>query len=55
MEVFKTGEEGTPVPVEKQVAILYAVVKGVLTSVEVEDIQAYEEGFIHSLTVTHRA
>ena len=33
-----------PVPVEKQVAILYAVVKGILTSVEVEDIQAYEEG-----------
>ena len=43
VEVLKQGRS-TPVPVEKQVAILYAVVKGVLTSVEVEDIQAYEEG-----------
>ena len=43
VEVLKQGRS-TPVPVEKQVAILYAVVKSVLTSVEVEDIQAYEEG-----------
>ena len=43
VEVLKQGRS-TPVPVEKQVAILYAVVKGILTSVEVEDIQAYEEG-----------
>ena len=43
MEVLKQGRS-TPVPVEKQVAILYAVVKGVLTDVAVEDIQAYEEG-----------
>ena len=43
VEVLKQGRS-TPVPVEKQVAILYAVVKGVLTDVAVEDIQAYEEG-----------
>ena len=43
VEVLKQGRS-TPVPVEKQVAILYAVVKGVLTDVAVEDIQVYEEG-----------
>ena len=43
VEVLKQGRS-TPVPVEKQVAILYAVVKGVLTDVAVEDILAYEEG-----------
>ena len=43
VEVFKTGKKHT-CTCKKQVAILYAVVKGVLTSVEVEDIQAYEEG-----------
>lgn len=43
VEVLKQGRS-TPVPVEKQVAILYAVVNGVLTEVEVEDIQTYEEG-----------
>jgi F-type H+-transporting ATPase subunit alpha len=43
VEVLKQGRS-TPVPVEKQVAILYAVVNGILTQVEVEDIQSYEEG-----------
>ena len=43
VEVLKQGRS-TPVPVEKQVAILYAVVNGILTEVEVEDIQIYEEG-----------
>ena len=43
VEVLKQGRR-TPVPVEKQVAILYAVVNGILTEVEVEAIQIYEEG-----------
>ena len=33
-----------PLPVEKQVAILYAVTKGVLESVKVEDVNVYESG-----------
>ena len=41
VEVLKQGRS-TPVPVEKQVAILYAVVNGILTQVEVEDIQSYD-------------
>ncbi len=40
---LKAGKKYT-CTLEKQVAILYAVVKGVLTDVAVEDIQAYEEG-----------
>ena len=43
VEVLKQGQ-GEPVPVEKQVAILYAVVKGLLSRVETADIRAYEEG-----------
>lgn len=43
VEVLKQGRS-LPVPVEKQVAILYAVVNGILTRVEVEDIYKYEEG-----------
>ncbi len=43
VEVLKQGRSA-PVPVEKQVAILYAVVQGVLTPVKVEDIQTYEAG-----------
>ena len=43
VEVLKQGRS-QPVPVEKQVAILYAVTGGTLTSVPVEKIQEYEKG-----------
>lgn len=43
VEVLKQNRS-EPVPVEKQVAILYAVTKDVLAAVEVEDVQAYEAG-----------
>ena len=36
--------QNAPVPVEKQVAILYAVTKGILEKVKVEDVNAYEAG-----------
>ena len=42
VEVLKQGKSA-PVPVEKQVAILYAVVRGILTDVQVKDIAEYEE------------
>ena len=38
-----------PVPVEKQVAILYAVTKGILEKVKVEDVNAYEAGLYNYL------
>ncbi len=43
VEVLKQGQN-EPVPVEKQVAILYAVTKGVLDAVAVEDVRSYEAG-----------
>ena len=41
VEVLKQSQNA-PVPVEKQVAILYAVTKGILEKVKVEDVNAYE-------------
>ena len=43
VEALKQNQNA-PVPVEKQVAILYAVTKGVLESVKVEDVNVYESG-----------
>ena len=43
VEVLKQNQNA-PVPVEKQVAILYAVTKGILEKVKVEDVSAYESG-----------
>ena len=43
VEVLKQNQNA-PVPVEKQVAILFAVTKGILSNVAVEDIRAYEAG-----------
>ena len=47
VEVLKQNQNA-PVPVEKQVAILYAVTKGYLVSVATEDVREYESGlFTH--------
>ena len=43
VEVLKQSQNA-PVPVEKQVAILYAVTKGILEKVNVEDVSGYEAG-----------
>ena len=43
VEVLKQSQNA-PVPVEKQVAILYAVTKGILEKIKVEDVNAYESG-----------
>ena len=43
VEVLKQSQNA-PVPVEKQVAILYAVTKGILEKVKVEDVSVYESG-----------
>ena len=42
VEVLKQGKS-SPVPVEKQVAVLYAVVNNLLTQIPVEEIRAFEE------------
>ncbi len=43
VEVLKQNQNA-PVAVEKQVAILYAVTKGILTKIATEDVKAYETG-----------
>ena len=43
VEVLKQNQNA-PVPVEKQVAILYAVTKGILEKVKVEDVSVDESG-----------
>ena len=42
VEVWKQ-DQNEPVPVEKQVAILYAVINGVLTDIKTEDVRQYEK------------
>ncbi|MBE5860344.1 MAG: F0F1 ATP synthase subunit alpha [Butyrivibrio sp.] len=48
VEVLKQ-DRSSPVPVEKQVAILYAVINNVLTEVEPSDIAEYEAGLYEFL------
>ena len=43
VQVLKQSQN-SPIPVEKQIAIIYAVTKNMLTDVAVEDIREYEEG-----------
>ena len=43
VEVLKQNQNA-PVPVEKQVAILYAVTKGILSRVAIDDVRSYEAG-----------
>ena len=42
VEVLKQ-DQNEPVPVEKQVAILYAVINGALTDIKTEDVRQYEK------------
>ncbi|MCR5280088.1 MAG: F0F1 ATP synthase subunit alpha, partial [Lachnospiraceae bacterium] len=43
VEVLKQNQN-SPIPVEKQIAIIYAVTKNMLTSVAVEDVKSFEAG-----------
>lgn len=43
VEILKQGRS-LPIPVEKQVAVLYAVNSGVLSQIKLEHIKEYEEG-----------
>ena len=52
VEVLKQNKN-TPIAVELQVAILYAVVNNLLRDVAVEDISAFENELYFSLTSTH--
>jgi F-type H+/Na+-transporting ATPase subunit alpha len=53
VEILKQAQY-QPVPVERQIAVIYAVVNGHLDQVPVERVREWEEGFLEFLTV-HRA
>ena len=52
VEILKQGQY-SPVAVEKQVAIVYIGVKGLMSSVPVEKIRAFEEEYLQQLEVRH--
>lgn len=54
VEVLKQNRNA-PVPVEKQVAILYAVIKGILSRVDAEDVKSYEAGLFTFLDTDAQA
>lgn len=54
VEVLKQNRNA-PVPVEKQVAILYAVTKGILSRVDAEDVKSYEAGLFTYLDTDAQA
>ncbi|MDD2549782.1 MAG: F0F1 ATP synthase subunit alpha [Bacteroidales bacterium] len=53
VEILKQGEN-SPVPVEEQIAIIYCGTMGLLKSIEVEDVKAFEREFLDILRVNHK-
>lgn len=53
VEILKQGENA-PVPVEKQVAIIYCGTKGLLQNVPVEKITAFERDFLEMMETRNR-
>ena len=53
VEILKQ-RENAPMSVEKQVAIIYLGTKGLLTSVPVNKIKAFEEEYVNYLDASHR-
>ncbi len=53
VEILKQGQY-SPVPVEKQVAIIYCGTKGLMRSVPVNKIKEFESEFLNQLDVRHR-
>ncbi len=53
VEVLKQGQY-SPVPVEKQVAIIYCGTKGLMRNVPVNKIKEFEAEFLNQLDVRHR-
>jgi F-type H+-transporting ATPase subunit alpha len=54
VEVLKQGQY-QPMPVEKQVMIIYAVTNGFLDDIEVEEVKEWEEGFHDFMAANHAA
>lgn len=54
VEVLKQGQY-VPMPVEHQVAVLYAVVNGHLDEMPVEDVAAWEDKFRETIETSHKS
>jgi F-type H+-transporting ATPase subunit alpha len=52
VEVLKQGQN-SPVPLEHQVTILFALIKGLLDDVELPKVQSFEKGLREYLTASH--
>ncbi|MFC3199198.1 F0F1 ATP synthase subunit alpha [Parapedobacter deserti] len=52
VEILKQGQF-SPVPVEKQVAIIYAGTKGLFRSVPVDKVKEFETEYLHQLELRH--
>ncbi len=52
VEILKQGK-GSPVPVEKQIAIIYAATNGYLKDIELGDVRNYENGLYKFLDNDH--
>ncbi|HSH52340.1 MAG TPA: hypothetical protein VK982_11515, partial [Bacteroidales bacterium] len=52
VEILKQGQY-SPMPVEKQIAILYCGTKGLLEDVPVEKIKAFEKDFLDRMEMQH--
>jgi F-type H+-transporting ATPase subunit alpha len=53
VEILKQGE-GSPLPVEKQIAIIYCGSKGLLQKVPVNKVQEFEVEFLDYMNAKHR-
>jgi len=53
VEILKQGQY-SPVPVEKQIAIIYCGTHGLLKNVPVEKVKEFENGFLEYLELKHR-
>ena len=52
VEILKQGQY-QPVPVEEQVAIIYATTQGLLDSVPVTEVKAFEQDYLERLRLNH--
>ena len=53
MEILKQNE-GSPLPVEEQVAIIYCGSTGILTNIPISKIKEFEESFLDRMRTKHR-
>ena len=54
VEILKQGQY-SPVKVEKQIAIIYCGMKGLLSTVPVEKVKEFEKEFLEYLDIEHKS